>query len=162
MSNEQQSGKMWSGRFREPLDEEFEQWQRSIVFDWRLLEQELRPARRMRLRSRAAGVLTENETAGAAHCAWMPWLPEFSTESGREQGAQPSDCGRHSSFCRAVAGGAGGLAGAESCTPGARRNEQIATDLRLYVRGQIERVVECARELGRLRCCRQAGNAGDA
>ena len=37
MSNEQQSGKMWSGRFREPLDKEFEQWQRSIVFDWRLL-----------------------------------------------------------------------------------------------------------------------------
>ncbi len=24
MSNEQQSGKMWSGRFREPLDKEFE------------------------------------------------------------------------------------------------------------------------------------------
>ena len=40
MSNEQQSGKMWSGRFREPLDKEFEQWQRSIVFDWRLLVQE--------------------------------------------------------------------------------------------------------------------------
>jgi argininosuccinate lyase len=28
---------MWSGRFREPLDAEFEAWQRSIVFDWRLL-----------------------------------------------------------------------------------------------------------------------------
>ena len=41
MSNEQQSGKMWSGRFREPLDKEFEQWQRSIVFDWRLLQQEM-------------------------------------------------------------------------------------------------------------------------
>ena len=38
MSNEQQSVKMWSGRFREPLDSEFEAWQRSIVFDWRLLE----------------------------------------------------------------------------------------------------------------------------
>jgi argininosuccinate lyase len=41
MSNEQQSGKMWSGRFREPLDSEFEQWQRSIVFDWRLLPHEV-------------------------------------------------------------------------------------------------------------------------
>jgi argininosuccinate lyase len=39
MANEQQSGKMWSGRFREPLDAEFEEWQRSIGFDWRLLEQ---------------------------------------------------------------------------------------------------------------------------
>ncbi len=41
MSNEQQSGKMWSGRFREPLDGEFEAWQRSIVFDWRLLKEEI-------------------------------------------------------------------------------------------------------------------------
>ena len=41
MSNEQQSAKMWSGRFREPLDGEFEEWQRSIVFDWRLLPQEI-------------------------------------------------------------------------------------------------------------------------
>jgi argininosuccinate lyase len=32
MSNEQQPVKMWSGRFREPLDSEFEKWQRSIVF----------------------------------------------------------------------------------------------------------------------------------
>ena len=41
MSNEQQSGKMWSGRFRQPLDKEFERWQRSIVFDWRLLLHEI-------------------------------------------------------------------------------------------------------------------------
>ncbi len=39
--NEQQSGKMWAGRFREPLDPEFEAWQRSIVFDWRLLDEEV-------------------------------------------------------------------------------------------------------------------------
>jgi len=28
---------MWSGRFREPLDENFERWQRSFPFDQRLL-----------------------------------------------------------------------------------------------------------------------------
>ncbi len=32
---------MWSGRFREPLDADFEAWQRSIVFDWRLLNEEI-------------------------------------------------------------------------------------------------------------------------
>ena len=41
MSNEQNPVKMWSGRFREPLDPDFERWQRSIVFDWRLLPQEI-------------------------------------------------------------------------------------------------------------------------
>ena len=37
MSEQQQPAKMWSGRFREPLDRTFEQWQRSFPFDWRLL-----------------------------------------------------------------------------------------------------------------------------
>ena len=33
--------KMWSGRFRQPLDPEFELWQRSFDFDRRLLREEL-------------------------------------------------------------------------------------------------------------------------
>ena len=37
--------KMWSGRFREPLDPEFEQWQRSFAFDVRLLPDELAASR---------------------------------------------------------------------------------------------------------------------
>ena len=32
---------MWSGRFREPLDPLFEQWQRSFRFDWRLIPYEV-------------------------------------------------------------------------------------------------------------------------
>ena len=39
MSKEQPT-KMWSGRFREPLDRTFEQWQRSFPFDRRLLPHE--------------------------------------------------------------------------------------------------------------------------
>ena len=33
--------KMWSGRFRQPLDPDFERWQRSFGFDRRLLKYEL-------------------------------------------------------------------------------------------------------------------------
>ena len=33
--------KMWSGRFRQPLNPEFERWQRSFGFDRRLLQYEL-------------------------------------------------------------------------------------------------------------------------
>ena len=33
--------KMWSGRFRQPLDPDFERWQRSFDFDRRLLSCEL-------------------------------------------------------------------------------------------------------------------------
>ena len=63
MLNEQQSGKMWSGRFREPLDAAFEQWQRSIPFDWRLLEQEVAASKAHASALRAAGILTETEAA---------------------------------------------------------------------------------------------------
>ncbi|MFZ0515403.1 MAG: argininosuccinate lyase, partial [Acidobacteriaceae bacterium] len=33
--------KMWSGRFREPLDATFDGWQRSFRFDWRLIPYEV-------------------------------------------------------------------------------------------------------------------------
>ena len=63
MGEEQQSVKMWSGRFREPLDAEFEQWQRSITFDWRLLAQEVAASKAHASALRAAGILTAAETS---------------------------------------------------------------------------------------------------
>ena len=61
MSNETQSGKMWSGRFREPLDAEFEAWQRSIVFDWQLLEEEVAASKAHASALAAAGIVTLDE-----------------------------------------------------------------------------------------------------
>ncbi len=40
--------KMWSGRFRQPLDPDFERWQRSFGFDRRLLQCELAGQQRAR------------------------------------------------------------------------------------------------------------------
>src|ERR1700728_3192474 len=54
---------MWSGRFREPLDAEFEQWQRSIVFDWRLLPHEVAASKAHASALIAAGILTKDEGA---------------------------------------------------------------------------------------------------
>src|SRR6185312_10198737 len=61
MSNDQQSAKMWSGRFREPLDAGFEQWQRSFPFDWRLLPQEIAASSAHARVIAAAGILTSEE-----------------------------------------------------------------------------------------------------
>jgi argininosuccinate lyase len=62
MLNEQQSGsKMWSGRFREPLDRTFEQWQRSFPFDVRLLPQEVAASKAHARMIAAAGILTDAE-----------------------------------------------------------------------------------------------------
>ncbi len=53
--------KMWSGRFREPLDRTFEQWQRSFPFDVRLLPQEVAASKAHARMIAAAGILTEAE-----------------------------------------------------------------------------------------------------
>ena len=57
----EQSAKMWSGRFREPLDAQFESWQRSFPFDWRLLPQEIAASKAHARALAAAGVLTAAE-----------------------------------------------------------------------------------------------------
>ena len=52
---------MWSGRFREPLDRTFEQWQRSFSFDVRLLPQEVAASKAHARMIAAAGILSEAE-----------------------------------------------------------------------------------------------------
>src|SRR5712675_1712448 len=59
--NEQQSAKMWSGRFREPLNKQFEDWQRSFPFDWRLLPHEVEASIAHARAIEAAGILTSEE-----------------------------------------------------------------------------------------------------
>ena len=55
--------KMWSGRFRQPLDPEFERWQRSFPFDQRLLQEEIAASRAHAKALLAAGVLSGDEYA---------------------------------------------------------------------------------------------------
>ncbi|MGA8089715.1 MAG: argininosuccinate lyase [Terracidiphilus sp.] len=140
MSNEQQSGKMWSGRFREPLDAEFEQWQRSIVFDWRLLAQEIAGSKAHASALCAAGVLSEPETV-ELRTALDSIASEFGTVKGAERVRNhPVAEDIHHFVELSLVERIGDLG--RKLHTGRSRNEQIATDLRLYVRGQIELVIE--------------------
>src|ERR1700735_4820297 len=60
-SMNQQPAKMWSGRFREPLNKQFEEWQRSFPFDWRLLPHEVEASIAHARAIEAAGILTSEE-----------------------------------------------------------------------------------------------------
>ena len=60
MSTDQPT-KMWSGRFRDPLDPTFEAWQRSYPFDYRLLPQEVAASKAHARTIAAAGILNEAE-----------------------------------------------------------------------------------------------------
>ena len=139
MSNEQQSEKMWSGRFREPLDAEFEQWQRSIVFDWRLLPHEVAASKAHASALCKAGVLTQNETAQLRTALDAIAADHASDEGKAIVRDHPTAEDIHHFVELSLVQRVGSL-GLKLHT-GRSRNEQIATDLRLYVRRQIESTI---------------------
>src|SRR4029079_1600902 len=121
---------MWSGRFRQPLDAHFERWQRSFPFDRRLLAEELEASGAYAEALVAAQVLTRDELAAirgafkkiAAAAAAPAFLEDNEVED------------IHDFVERRLVeliGDAG-----YKLHSGRSRNEQIATDLRLYVRKQ--------------------------
>jgi argininosuccinate lyase len=75
---------MWSGRFREPLDAEFESWQRSIVFDWRLLDEEIAASKAHASALIAAFILTEDEGA-KMRAALDAIAADHASEAGKAQ-----------------------------------------------------------------------------
>jgi argininosuccinate lyase len=140
MTNEHQPVKMWSGRFREPLDKEFEAWQRSIVFDWRLLPQEVAASKAHASALVAANILTQDEGT-QIRAALDDIAAAHASEAGQEQvrnHATAEDIHHYVELSLVERIGSLGL----KLHTGRSRNEQIATDLRLYVREQIGFVVE--------------------
>src|ERR1039457_2120067 len=140
MSNEQQSVKMWAGRFREPLDPEFEQWQRSIVFDWRLLDQEIGASKAHASALLAAGVLTKSETTELRE-GLDAIAADHASETGKAQVRDHATAEDIHHFVELNLVERIGSLGLKLHT-GRSRNEQIATDLRLYVRTQIDLTIE--------------------
>jgi argininosuccinate lyase len=127
--------KMWSGRFRQSLDPEFENWQRSFPFDRRLLGHELAASRAHARALASAGLLDSDELR-----AILGGLDQI----GREARASPewqtdSSAEDVHHFVETRLAGLIGEDGFKLHS-GRSRNEQIAADLRLYVREAIERV----------------------
>ena len=131
---------MWSGRFREPLDRDFEQWQRSIIFDWRLLAEEVAASKAHASALCAAGILTGSETT-ELRVALDAIAADHASESGKaavRDHASAEDIHHYVELSLVERIGSLGL----KLHTGRSRNEQIATNLRLYVRAQIQQVIE--------------------
>jgi argininosuccinate lyase len=131
---------MWSGRFREPLDSEFETWQRSIVFDWRLLDEEIAASKAHASALCAAQILSESETTelrGALDSIAI----EFSSAADRARVRDHESAEDIHHFVEIKLIERVGTLGRKLHT-GRSRNEQIATDLRLYVRKQAGLAVD--------------------
>src|SRR6201996_2724446 len=121
---------MWSGRFREPLDQNFEQWQRSLVFDWQLLPQEIAASKAHARTIAAAGILTDAELKKIVD-ALDAIGDEFAQRPPSDiYGTQAEDIHHfvELELVKRIAD-----LGFKLHT-GRSRNEQIATDMRLFVR----------------------------
>jgi len=124
---------MWSGRFRQPLDPEFEKWQRSFSYDQRLLPFELAASRAHANALAHAGVLSSEELAE---------IVKALAEIGRRGESSPEflndpDAEDVHHFVEKQLASLIGETGYK-LHAGRSRNEQIATDLRLFVRHSID------------------------
>jgi argininosuccinate lyase len=127
--------KMWSGRFRQPLDPDFERWQRSFGFDRRLLQYELAASSAHARALKDAGILSADELIsilqglqqiGAQAAASPTFLEDNEAEDVHH-------------FVEKKLAALIGETGYKLHS-GRSRNEQIATDLRLYVRAAIDQL----------------------
>jgi argininosuccinate lyase len=127
--------KMWAGRFRQPLDPEFERWQRSFDFDRRLLRYELAASSAHARALRNAGVLSSEELIS---------ILQGLEKIGENAAASPSflDDDEAEDVHHFVEKQLVALIGevGYKLHSGRSRNEQIATDLRLYVRAAIDQL----------------------
>ena len=140
MPNEHQSAKMWSGRFREPLDADFEAWQRSIVFDWQLLAEEVAASKAHASALAAAGIVTADELAHL-RMALDDVAAEHENAAGASKVRDHATAEDIHHFVElALTEKLGSLA--LKLHTGRSRNEQIATDLRLYIRRQIASTID--------------------
>jgi len=129
-----QSNKMWAGRFRAAPDPVFDLWQRSMRFDCQLLWEELVASRAHALALEAAGILTADEADKIAR-ALKAIGTEYSTKLDEVRDDPQAEDIHH--FVELRLKESVGDLGLKLHT-GRSRNEQIATDLRLYVRNQVE------------------------
>jgi argininosuccinate lyase len=126
---------MWSGRFRQPLDPDFERWQRSFSFDRRLLPYELNASRAHARALQKAGIISSEELASI-----LFGLDQIEGKVTAAPGALEDDSTEdvhHLVEQQLVS--LIGETGYKLHT-GRSRNEQIATDLRLYVRSSIDQL----------------------
>jgi argininosuccinate lyase len=134
--------KMWSGRFRQPLDPDFERWQRSFDFDRRLLHYELAASSAHARALKNAGVLSSEELICILR--GLEQIGERAAASSSFLEDSEAEDVHHFVEKQLVA-----LIGevGYKLHSGRSRNEQIATDLRLYVRAAIDQLRQEIAEL---------------
>jgi argininosuccinate lyase len=145
---------MWGGRFSGTIDERMAQFNNSFPFDRRMWDEDIRGSLAWARQIQRAGVITAEELAELTR-GLEGVRAEFA--EGRFE-TLPSDEDIHSAVERRLGELVGAVAG--KLHTGRSRNDQVATDVRLWVLGAIERADAALREL-QSALLAQAEAAGD-
>ena len=136
--------KMWAGRFRQPLDPDFERWQRSFEFDRRLLKYEIAASSAHARALKKIGILSSDELIAVLQ--GLEQIGAQAAASSHFLNDEEAEDVHHFVEKQLVARiGETGY----KLHSGRSRNEQIAADLRLYVRAAIDHLRADLAEL----CC---------
>jgi len=134
--------KLWGGRFTGEVDAAFSRFNSSFAFDKRLIEADIEGSLAYAEALAAAGILAEGE---ARRIAWgLNEIRRRSREdAGYLEGGKAEDV---HSFVESELVGAIGDAGYKLHT-GRSRNDQVATDLRIFLRSEIDLSHDLIREV---------------
>lgn len=127
--------KLWGGRFEQPPDADFERFNASWAFDWRLLRADVQGSIAYCRALHAAGVLTGDE-ARQIEAGLREILQEAQADPGRLAAAAAEDV---HSYVEARLVERVGDVGYKLHT-GRSRNDQVSTDLRLFLRAACDEI----------------------
>ena len=146
---------MWGGRFSGTIDERMARFNNSYPFDWRMWAEDIRGSLAWARQIHGAGVISAAELAELT-AGLTAVRDEFAAGSFA---ALPTDEDIHSAVERRLGELAGAVAG--KLHTGRSRNDQVATDVRLWTLGAITRADAVLREL-QAALLAQADSAGAA
>ena len=134
---------MWTGRFQQATDAQVRAYGESISFDWRLYAHDIAGSVAHAAALAAAGLLTEEERAQIE-----AGLRQIGAEIARGEFAFKTELEDVHMNIEAALTARIGAAGAKLHTARSR-NDQVALDLRLYLRAEIAEVRRGVREMQR-------------
>ena len=133
--------KLWGGRFEKGPSEVFERFSGSLHFDRRLIHSDLQGSQAFARALESVGILTAAERAELVTA-----FDQLDAEAGKTEffdGATDEDV--HTLVIRKLNEKVGTLS--EKIHTGRSRNEQVSLDLRLWLRGEIDRSCQLLRGL---------------
>ncbi|MEQ1948070.1 MAG: argininosuccinate lyase [Bryobacteraceae bacterium] len=133
--------KLWGGRFEEGPSEVFERFSGSLHFDRKLIDADIRGSQAFARALEGVGILTADEREKLV--AAFDQIHAEAQNPGFYDGADDEDV--HTLVIRKLGEKVAGLA--EKIHTGRSRNEQVSLDVRLWLRGEIDRALELTAEL---------------